>query len=324
MIDIGCDPSSRWLDVGPAVARLVDLGFAVSIDSFDAWEAAEACRHGASLVLSVNRSNREAAADWGCEVVVIPDVPDDEAGFYETIHFLASQNVPMRLDSILEPIGMGFMQSLLRYERTRRAFPEAEMMMGVGNLTELSDVDSAAVNFILLAICQELSIRSVLTTQVINWAKSSVRECDIARRLVHYSVTHQTPPKRLDDSLVMLRDPKLRPHSEATLQSLAEKLRDNHYRLFAQDEKIHLLSMGLHLAGADPYLIFEQLMQLPQSDNVDAGHAFYLGFEMAKAMTALTLDKQYEQDQALRWGHLTRPEQHHRLQRKSRHRREPT
>ena len=219
---------------------------------------------------------------------------------------------------------MGFTESLQRYARTRRMFPDAEMMMGIGNLTELTDVDSAGVNFILLAICQELSIRSVLTTQVINWARTSVRECDLARRMVHYSVRHQTPPKRLDESLVMLRDAKLRPYSPAAIVDLAENIRDNNYRIFAQDEKIHLLAAGVHVSDADPFAVFQQLMRLPQSDNVDAGHAFYLGFEMAKAMTALTLGKQYEQDQALNWGHLTRPEQHHRLERKSRHRREPS
>lgn len=322
VIDIGCDPSSRWSMVGDAVASLVDQGFTISIDTFDPWEAEQACRRGVSLVLSVNSSNRDAAVDWGCEVVVIPDTPDDEKSFFETIDFLQTHRVPMRLDSILEPIGMGFTESLLRYSRTRAMFPDAEMMMGIGNLTELTDVDSAGVNFMLLAICQELSIRSVLTTQVINWSRSAVRECDLARRLVHYSVKHQTPPKRLDDSLVMLRDPKLHPHSQTTLRTLAEDLRDNNYRLFAQDEKIHLLSAGLHLSDADPFLLFEQLMKLPQSDNVDAGHAFYLGFEMAKAITALTLGKQYDQDQALRWGHLTQPETHHRIARTSRHRRE--
>ena len=34
---------------------------------------------------------------------------------------------------------------------------------------------------------------------------------------------------------------------------------------------------------------------------------------MAKAMTAATLSKQYQQDQSLDWGYLTRPEKHHRL-----------
>lgn len=318
LIDVGCDPSSRWQSIGDAFARLRDHGIRTSVDTLDPWEARQACRHGASLVLSVNSTNREAAVDWGCEVVVIPDTPDDTASFDETVAYLSARAVPLRLDPILEPIGMGFAQSLLRYAAARQRYPDSQMMMGIGNLTELTDVDSAGVNLLLLAICQEWSIGSVLTTEVINWARSSVRECDLARRLVHYSVTRQTPPKRLSDALVMLRDPKLRSFSAEVLDELAAELRDNNYRIFAQDDVIHLISAGLHLSDADPFLLFEQLMQRPQSENVDAAHAFYLGFEMAKAMTALTLGKQYEQDQALRWGHLTRPEQHHRLQRRKR------
>jgi hypothetical protein len=47
----------------------------------------------------------------------------------------------------------------------------------------------------------------------------------------------------------------------------------------------------------------------------DASHAFYLGWEMMKARTALTLGKAYRQDQALSWGFLTEPEASHRLRR---------
>src|SRR5690606_10220543 len=130
------------------------------------------------------------------------------------------------------------------------------------------------------------------------------------------------PPKRLSDALVMLRDPRLRPFSAAVLDELAGQLRDNNYRIFAQDGQIHLISAGLHLREEDPFLLFEQLMQRPQAQTVDAAHALYLGFEMAKAVTALTLGKQYEQDQALRWGHLTREERHHRLQRQKRSQRQ--
>lgn len=321
MIDIGCDPSTRWTTIGDAFAALADEAIPVSVDTFDAWEAATACKRGASLVLSVNHTNREAAVDWGTEVVAIPDTPDDLSSLDATIEYLAMRNVAMRLDPILEPIGMGFTQSLMRYVETRRRYPDASMMMGIGNLTELTDVDSAGINLMLLAICQELSITSVLTTQVINWARSAVRECDLARRLVHYSIRHQTPPKRLDESLVILRDAKLRAYSAEVLSRLATEVRDNNYRLFAQDEKIHVISAGLHLSDEDPFQLFESLMAQPQSSNIDPGHAFYLGFEMAKAMTALTLGKQYEQDQALNWGHLTRPEQHHRIERKRRKKR---
>ena len=51
---------------------------------------------------------------------------------------------------------------------------------------------------------------------------------------------------------------------------------------------------------------------MTQREPIDASHAFYLGYEMAKAVTALTLGKNYVQDQALRWGFLTVPEQTHR------------
>ena len=92
--------------------------------------------------------------------------------------------MPFRIDPVIEPIGFGFAASLGRYLEVRRRYPDAEMMMGVGNLTELTDVDSAGVNVLLLGFCQELGIRSVLTTEVINWCRSCVRELDLARRLV--------------------------------------------------------------------------------------------------------------------------------------------
>ena len=44
----------------------------------------------------------------------------------------------------------------------------------------------------------------------------------------------------------------------------------------------------------------------------DPSHAFYLGYELMKAKTALTLSKAYRQDQALDWGFLTEPEVSHR------------
>ncbi len=72
-----------------------------------------------------------------------------------------------------------------------------------------------------------------------------------------------------------------------------------------------MLSAGLHLADADPFTVFEQLIERGPR-NLDPAHAFYLGYEAAKAVTALTLNKEYRQDEALDWGFLTRPETSHR------------
>ncbi len=320
IIDFGCDPSKRCPNIADYIKAMVDAEIKVSVDTFDSWEATQATRHGASLVLSVNSNNREQAVDWGTEVVVIPDAPGDDRSFHETIDFLSTRNLPHRLDPILEPIGTGFIGSLVRYSQTRSQYPEHKMLMGIGNLTELTDVDSAGVNMILMSICQELEIKSVLTTQVINWSKSAVRECDLARRLTYHSIKHGIPPKRLSNQLVLLRDAKLLPYPREAIEDLAKTLKDNNYRIFAQDDELHLLSAGIHLQDCDPFRLFEQLMQQDASSNVDAGHAFYLGYEMAKASIALQLGKQYEQDQALNWGYLTVEEDNHRIKRTSRHR----
>jgi dihydropteroate synthase len=260
--------------------------------------------------LSVNRTNRDAARDWGCEVVVIPDEFATLGGLDETIEMLSSAAVPFRIDPVLEPIGLGFAASLGRYLEVRRRYPAAPMMMGIGNLTELTDVDSAGVNVLLLGFCQELGIRSVLTTQVINWARSSVRECDLARRLVHYAVRQRVPPKHIEPRLVTLRDPKLHEFGESYFEQLAAQLKDHNYRLFAEGGRIHLVCAGLHLEDADPFQLFDRLMAT-QPKNVDTSHAFYLGYEMAKALTALTLGKDYRQDESLDWGHLTAEETSH-------------
>jgi dihydropteroate synthase-like protein len=308
VIDIGCDPGSRWAGAGEAVRALRAEGMRVSIDSFDPTEVEAAIAAGAELVLSVNTQNCEAARSWRCEVVAIPDVPATLAGLDQTIDRLTGWGVPFRIDPVIEPIGFGFAASLGRYLEVRRRYPEAEIMMGTGNLTELTDVDSAGINVLLLGFCQELGIRSVLTTQVINWCRSAVREIDLARRLVYHACLEKVLPKHLQPDLVMLRDPKIRAFGDLALQELAERITDPNFRLFAERGLIHVINSRVRLESSDPFALFAE-MQRRQA--IDPSHAFYLGYEMAKAATALTLGKNYVQDQALRWGSLTRPEEPH-------------
>jgi len=314
VIDVGCDPGEPWTGVADVVRALRDAGHRVSIDSLNPAEIEPAVRAGAELVLSVNATNRDAAVDWGCEVVVVPDDFATLGGLAETLDKLSAAGLPVRIDPVLEPIGFGLAASLGRYLEVRRRYPDAEMMMGVGNLTELTDADSAAINVLLLGICQELAIRSVLTTQVIPWARTAVKECDLARRLVYHALTHRTLPKHLAEELVLLRDAAVPEHGRDELARLAAQIKDHNYRVFAEDGRLHLVSAGLHLDDADPFLLFEKLLAAGRK-NVDASHAFYLGYELAKAATALTLGKQYRQDESLDWGFLTAPERHHRLKR---------
>ena len=315
LIDLGCDPGPAWNGVGDAVRALKADGFRVSIDSFNPEEVDAALAAGAELVLSVNSTNVEHARRWhiihpGIEVVAIPDTPDDLDSLSRTVDVLRDIGIKHRLDPILEPIGFGFASSLGRYIETRRRFPDAELMMGIGNLTELTDSDTSGVNVLLAGFCQELGVRSVLTTEVINWARSAVKEFDLARRLVFHAVREKVLPKRLEPNLVMLRDPKLYEQGEDALQELARRITDRNYRVFAERGEIHVLNGSVYLRGTDPFALFAQLAAA--DPKIDASHAFYLGYEFAKAVTALTLGKSYTQDQALRWGFLTVPETSHR------------
>ncbi len=315
VIDIGCDPAVLWEGLSEAVRMLKSEGFRVSIDSFNSVQVEAALEAGAELVLSVNSSNVNDAQRWherfpSVEVVAIPDTPTDLDSLARTVQRLRDIGIRHRLDPILEPIGFGFAASLGRYVQVRQQFPDAEIMMGVGNLTELTDADSAGINVLLAGFCQELGIRSVLTTEVINWASSAVKEFDLARRLVYHAVIEKVLPKRLEPGLILLRDTKLKEMGEEALQELARQVTDRNYRIFAERGEIHIFNGNIYVRGYEPFELIARL--LAEDPKLDASHAFYLGYECAKAMTALTLGKNYTQDQSLQWGFLTVPERGHR------------
>ena len=159
--------------------ELAAAGMRVSVDTFDPDEIRTAVAAGAELVLSVNGSNIDVARDLagtGARVVVVPDLGGTLDTLEPSLEKLERWGIRYLIDPILEPIGFGFMASLERYAEVRRRYPEAEMLMGIGNLTELTAADSTGVNALLIAVCQELGVRAVLTTEVIPWARGAVRE----------------------------------------------------------------------------------------------------------------------------------------------------
>jgi dihydropteroate synthase len=305
VIDIGCTPGLAFPALGDMVRELVGLGRRVSVDTFDAGEIRTAVEAGASLVLSVNSTNLEVARDFGrsgTRVVVIPDFGAGLETLEPSIAALERWSVSYLIDPVVEPIGMGFTASIERYAEVRRRYPAAEMMMGIGNITELTEADSTGVTAVLIGVCQELGVRAVLTTEVINWARGAVREADVARRLMHYAVRNRTVPKHIDDRLVTVKDPKILEFTEEELRTLQARLTDPNFRIFTDRQVITVLNNEKFVRGTDIQAIFEQL------EVEEATHAFYLGKELAKAKLAIVLGKTYRQEGALSWGYLTPPD----------------
>jgi len=305
LIDVGCTPGVAFPRLATLVRELRASGLRVSIDSFDRTEIRTAVAAGAELVLSVNRTNLDALEDLkgtGARVVAIPDFGTGLASLEPTLAALERAGIGYLIDPIVEPIGFGFMASLERYAEAHRRYPDAGLMMGIGNITELTSADSTGVNALLMAICQEVGVKAVLTTEVIPWAHGAVREVDIARRLMHYAVTQKTLPKGVDNRLVTVKDARILTYTEQELRELQAEVKDANFRIFTDRDTITVLNNATFVRGTEIQEIFDQL------GVEEAGHAFYLGKELAKARLAIALGKTYRQEGQLDWGYLTPPE----------------
>ncbi|HWH74283.1 MAG TPA: dihydropteroate synthase, partial [Methylibium sp.] len=219
---------------------------------------------------------------------------------YEAIELMDKRGRPYLADPILDPIPFGFLASLLRYQQLRQRYPEAPIMMGVGNLTELTEADTSGINALLFGACAELDVAAVLTTQVSSHARRAVREADVARRIMHAAKRHAMLPKGLGglgDALMTVHDKRPFPDTAAEVAATATQVRDPNFR-------VQVSEAGLHVYNRDGLRTEQEVFKLwPQLGlEHDAGHAFYMGVELARAEIAWQLGKRYVQDQPLDWG----------------------
>ncbi len=305
IIDLGCPVGMEtgFPGVGDVVAGLKAHGFTVSLDTFHPDTILEADAAGLDLLLSINAANIEIAPQLHCKVVVIPDFDQGLDSLERNIAQLDTWGVPYVIDPILSPINFGFTESLRRFYDVRQRHPDAEMLMGLGNLTELTDADTTGVNALMAGIITELHIDYVLTTEVISWARGAVREFDIARKLMHYAQQNSMLPKHVDDGLITVKDPPYETYTEAELYRMQAQIRDRNFRIFADDRRIYVFNRDVFVTGTDPGEIFAQL------DVTDGSHAFYLGRELERAALAVQLGKRYTQEEPLRWGYLSAREE---------------
>ena len=299
VVDLGCSLDRKFDDVADVVGLLKTRGFSLSIDTLDPGEIVAADRAGVDYVLSLNGQNLDVAAQLRATPVLIPDSPAELDTLDRSIAHLETLGRPFIVDPVIEPVGFGFAAALDRYVRVRARHPAVEILMGIGNITELTDADTTGMNALLIGFCQELGIRHVLTTEVIPWARGAVREVDVARRLMYAARQRGVLPKHVDDRLLTVKDARPKHYTEAELRALHRAITDPNFRIATTRDAICVFNDQLFVSGTDIQALFEQL------GVEDPAHAFYLGKELMKARLALLLGKTYVQEQPLRWGYLT-------------------
>jgi hypothetical protein len=171
------------------------------------------------------------------------------------------------------------------------------MMMGTGNLTELTEADSLGVTALLVGMCSELAIRNVLIVQVSNHTRRTVEEHDAARRVMYAAREDAALPKGYGRDLLALHDKRPFVQTPDEIAALAAEVRDPNYRIAVAEDGIHVYNRDRHTTGTDAMAFFPEL-----SVESDGAHAFYLGGELTKAETAFRLGKRYVQDEPLDWG----------------------
>jgi len=297
VIDLGCLPDTPFPHLEKAIGILKEKGYRVSVDSADAGELLRGGKAGADYLLSLNEATLHIADEVASVPVLIPKEHGDMASLYRAMDALDAGGRSYLVDPVLDPINFGFMRSLERYAEVRRKRPDAEILMGTGNLTELTDADTTGITAVLLGIASELHIRHVLVVQVSPHTRRTVEEHDLARRIMYASRAEHDLPKDYADGLLALHARKPFPLTPAEIAENAAAVRDRNFRVEIAEDGIHVYNRDGHHVGESALDLFPKF-----GVEADGAHAFYLGTELAKAEIAWRLGKRYAQDEPLDWG----------------------
>lgn len=297
VIDIGCLPNTPFPHMEELIQALKQQGFMVSIDSLNEHDLLRGAKAGADYMLSLHESSLWIADEVAATPIIIPEQHQDLASLDRAIQMLQAKQRNFIVDPILDPIHFGFTQSIVRYQDVRNRHPDIEMMMGIGNITELTHADTAGMNALLLGICSELQINHILATEVSRHACRAIREADLARRIMLTAKNQNSLPKHIHPGLMALHETAPFPYTLPEIKAFAAQIKDPSYRIQTSQDGLHIYNREGFYSATDPFELYPQLHV-----EHDGGHAFYLGVELARAEIAWQLGKRFTQDQALNWG----------------------
>jgi dihydropteroate synthase-like protein len=297
VIDLGCLPGKPFAHLADAVKVLKSAGFRVSVDSMRADDLLLAGKNGADYLLSLSEHTLWIANEVEATPILIPAKPGNMASLYRAIEHCLSINKPFIADPILDPIHFGLTESIVRFRNVRKKYPNIRMMMGVGNLTELTDADTTGINAMLFGLISEMNINAVLATSVSPHAVNAIAEADIARRVMYRAKQDNRLPRGYSNGLLGLHDRKPFPYDAAEIEALAAQIKDPSFRIMVSETGVHVYNRDGLSVDVDPFAFYPSL-----GVENDASHAFYLGVELARAQIAWQLKKRYVQDEMLTWG----------------------
>lgn len=297
VVDIGCLPDTDFPHLEDCVRALKSEGFRVSVDSLDPRDLLRGACAGADFLLSLKEDTLWVADEVEATPILIPNTPGDLESLRRVVDMMLERGKPFFADPILEPIHFGLTASIVRYHDLRRTHPDIPLMMGVGNLTELTDADTSGINALLMGIISELRVGAILATEVSPHARRAVREADWARRIMFAAREDNALPRDYSGALMTTHGRRPFPDTPQEIADVAAAVRDRNFRIQVAEDGVHIYNRDGHQVAVDPFDLYPKL-----GVEDDGGHAFYLGVELARAQIAWQLGKRYAQDEELDWG----------------------
>lgn len=297
VIDLGCLPGKLFTHMTEAVRTLKTEGFQVSVDSMREDDLLAAGHAGADYLLSLHEHSLWIADEVAATPILIPAKPGSLPSLQRAIDHCLARGRAFIADPILDPIHFGLTASIVRYHTLRKKYPDIKIMMGVGNLTELTDADTTGINAMLFGMISEMNIDAVLATSVSPHACEAVAEADIARRVMYRASQDRRLPRGYSSGLLGLHDRKPFPYAADEINAMASQIKDPSFRIMVSEQGVHVYNRDGMQLETDPYRFYAGLQVQD-----DASHAFYLGVELARAQIAWQLKKRYVQDEMLEWG----------------------
>lgn len=287
----------------------------VSIDTLDPELIREGIEAGADLVLSLNSTNLETAgpivARAGIAAVIIPDEDRSLESLFRNVEAARRLGIEKIVaDPVLDPVGHNITESIVRFHEFHRIYPEIPVFLGVGNVTELMDVDTIGVNATLCGIGAEVGASILFTPEFSDKAQGSIAELKRASEMMMLCGIRESSPKDLGLDLLCIKEKRRRPDfplPENAIQARTSKI----WRVDpAGPIRIRIVpdrisgSGGLIVAehekasivGKNAREVMDTLLELELVSRLD--HAAYLGRELEKAELALQFNRSYAQDDA--------------------------
>ncbi|MEM4576057.1 MAG: dihydropteroate synthase-like protein [Candidatus Nezhaarchaeales archaeon] len=336
IIDLGMTAGECFPD---AVRKLVKIAKSeiegpISIDSLNPVEITAAVDAGADLVISVDKGVLQDLEELPRDVAIVVVPTDVKKGYYPSTICEKVKNLEEAVDLAFNmgfkkviadpilspPLQSSILESLVAYYEFSKRRPEIPLMMGVGNVTELMDVDSVGVNGLMAAIAAELEISLLLTTEASNKTSGCVRELCLAAKMAKLSKIRGKAMKDLSFNLLALkekRDTTIPPHKEGCNEVIkacrrGTRAQDSAGYIKVTIDKDRGIIVASHIkAGRASYIIegssasdiCDELIERGLISTLD--HAAYLGRELYKAELAVRLRKSYVQDEELDFGFMT-------------------